>query len=296
MAAFVIGGAPCDWSLSTDEEGHRDYNVIWQVQTDGPLYGPDDAMFCAGLPAPGASLNIGSCVDAYAYYQRKGSAKLKSRDQHRSIFLVETAFSTRPVRRCETSNYENPLLEPHKVRGGADSFQREATVDKDGNALLNAAGQRFRGPAVQIEDGWPTIEVEQNVSWINLAFLAQYRYSVNNATFWTCPARTLKCKTFTWERLVIGACAAYYFRVATSFQINAEKWDLHLLEEGDMVKIAGTTPAQFRRAKDPYEENVHVLLDAAGNALAPGATPIYTDKRVLKELNFSVVGWPASLL
>lgn len=294
MASFIIGGAPFDWSMTTDEEGHRDYQILWQVQNDGPTYGPEDAMFCAGLPAPGASLNIGHCIDGYAYYQRKGSAKLKSRDKHRSIWIVQTDFSTRPVRRCETSNYENPLLEPHKVRGSADVFQREAQTDKDGNALLNSAGQRFRGPAVQIEDGWPTIEVEQNVSWINVAVLGQYRYSVNNATFWGCAARTLKCKVLTWERVLIGTCS-YYFRVATTFQYNAEKWDLHLLQEGDMVKIPGTSPARYRRAKDAYEENVHVLLDASGNALAAGATPVYTDKRVLAERDFSTVGWPVSL-
>lgn len=295
MASTIIGGTPCDWYMETDEEGHRDYHVFWNVETDGETYGPDAAMFCPGLPLPGASLNIGNCVDAYAYYQRKGNAKLKRREVRRTTWLVQTDFSTRPVRRCETSKWENPLLEPHKVRGGFDTFQKEAIVDKDGDAILNSAGQRFKGPAVQIEDGWPTAEVEQNVSWINLPFLAQYRYSVNNATFWGCAARTIKCKTFTWERVLYGTCS-YYFRVSTSFQLNADTWDLHLLDEGDMVKVPGTTPAQYRRAKDWQEENVHVLLDGAGNALAAGDPEVYLDKRVLKELNFAAVGWPASLL
>jgi len=295
MAAFVIGGVPHDWSLTTDDEGHRDYSVIWQVQTDGPIYGPDYAMFAAGLPLPGESLNLGATRDDWAFYQRKGSAKLKSRDQHRCIWLVETQFSTRPIRRCQTGQIEDPLLEPPKIRGGFDSFQREAMTDKDGKPLLNAAGQRFRGPAVQIEDGWPTVEIEQNVAWINLAFLAQYRYAVNKTTWWDMPPRTVKCKTFTWEQVLYGTCY-FYFKVATSFQLNDEKWDLHLLQEGEMVKIPGTTPPKFRRAKDDYEENVHVLLDADGNALAPGATEVYVDKRVLRELEFSTVGWPATLL
>jgi hypothetical protein len=295
MAAFVIGNIPVDWSMSQDEEGHRDYQLIWQVQTDGPTYGPDYAMFASGLPVPGAHLGVGMTHDPWAFYQRKGTAKLKSRDQHRSIWLVETAFSTRPVKRCQTSSIEDPLLEPPKIRGAFDTFQREAMADKDGHPLLNAAGQRFRGPAVQIEDGWPTVEVEQNVAWINLPLLGSYRYSVNNATFWGMPTRTVKCKTFTWERVLYGTCY-YYFKVVTSFQLNESKWDLHLLEEGEMVRIPGTTPPKFRRAKDDYEENVHVLLDAAGNALAPGAAEVYTDKRVLKELNFSTVGWPATLI
>lgn len=295
MAAYIIGNSPYDWSMSEDEEGHRDYQVFWEVKTDGPAYGPDYALFCAGLPTPGASLSIGSTTDPWAFYQRKGTAKLKDRNKHRSIWLVQTDFSTRPVRRCETGKFDNPLLEPHKVRGNGDSFQREAIVDKDGHALLNSAGQRFKGPTVQIEDGWNTLEVEQNVSWINVTALGSYRYATNNATFWGCAARTLKVKSLTWQRILYGTCF-YYFSVTTTFQINPDKWDLHLLDEGDMVRVPGTTPAQYRRAKDWQEENVHVLLDGSGNALAAGAAEVYLDKRVLKELDFSVVGWPVSLL
>lgn len=295
MASSIIGGTPFDWTLQEDEEGHRDYSIFWHVETDGVTYGPDAALFCPGLPTPGASLNIGNCVDPYAYYQRKGSARLKKREARRTTWVVQTDFSTRPVRRCETSKYENPLLEPHKVRGAGDSFQREAIVDKDGNALLNSAGQRFKGPTVQIEDGWNTLEVEQNVAWINPAVLGTYRYAVNNATFWGFAARTLKVRKLDWIRVLYGTCS-YYFTVTTSFQVNPDTWDLHLLDEGDMVKVPGTAPAKYRRAKDWQEENVHVLLDGSGNALAAGAAEVYLDKRVLKELNFAAVGWPVTLL
>jgi len=284
-----------DWSLSTDEEGHRDYNVIWQVDTLGPTYGPDFAMFAAGMPLPGSSLNLGSTVDPWAFYQRKGSAKLKARQQSRSVWLAETLFTTRPARRCQDNSASDPLLEPHRARGGFDTFQREATVDEDGDPILNSAAQRLRGPALQIEDGWPTVEVEQNVAWINLPFLAEYRYSINNGTWWGMPARTVKCKTFTWERILYGTCY-YYFRVSTSFQLNEDTWDLELLDEGDMVKIAGSNPAEFRRAKDAYEENVHVLLDGNGNALDPGDAPVYLNKKILKQKDFSVVGWPTVVI
>lgn len=295
MASTIIGNTPYDWSMTEDEEGHRDYAVLWQVHTDGPTYGPDHALYCPGLPAPGASLNIGNTVDPWAFYQRKGSAKLKSRDQNKSVFLVETNFSTRPIRRCQSSQSQDPLLEPHQVRGSADAFMREAMGDKDDKPLLYSSNERIRGPAVQIEDGWPTIEVQQNVAWINLAFLGQYRYATNVTTFWGCPARTLKCKTINWERVLYGTCY-FFFRVTTTFQLNLQTWDLRILDEGDMVLVPGSNPPQFRRAKDAYEENVHVLLDGNGNALAPGDPEVYLEKRVLRELDFSVVGWPPALL
>lgn len=295
MASSIIGGAPKEISLDVDEEGQRTYTVDWLVQTDGPSYGPDHAIYCPGLPAPGASLNIGNSVDAWAFYQRKGSAKLLSSSNRRDVYKVTQQFSTRPIRRCQSGAIEDPLMEPHRVRGGADTFTREAMADYQGKPLLYSNGQRMKGPAVQMEDGWPTIEIEQNVAWVNLAFLGNYRYATNNATFWGCAARTLKCKSINWERVLYGTCY-YYFRVTTVMQLNAQTWDVLVLDEGDLVKVPGSSPARFRQAKDDREENVHVLLDGSGNALAPGATEVFLPKRVLRELDFSVVGWPATLL
>lgn len=295
MAATIIGGAPFDWTLDTDEEGNRNYSLYWRVQTDGPSYGPDSALFAPGLPAPGVSLNVANCVDNWAFYNRRGSAKLERREAHRSIWIVRTDFSTRPVTRCQTSSFDNPLLEPPKIRGQVTTFQREVTRDKDGNALLNAAGQRFRGPAVTVEDGWPTLDVEQNVAWINPTVLGSYRYAVNDATFWGCAARTLKCVAIEFEQRRHGTCTVYY-NVRSRIVYNADKWDLVLLNEGDLVRVPGTNPPRFRRAKDDLEENVHVLLDAHGAALAPGASPVYLTKRVYPERNFSLVGWPMTVL
>jgi hypothetical protein len=284
-----------DWSMDTDEEGHRDYTLIWQVQTSGATYGPDHALFASGMPLPGSSLSVGNTVDPWAFYQRKGSARLKNRGSRKDVWLATTIFSTRPVRRCQNNTIADPLLEPHRVRGSADMFTREATEDKDGNPLLYSSNERIKGPAIQEEDGYPTIELEQNVAWLNIPFLTDYRYAVNSAAWWGMPARTIRCKTFTWERVLYGTCY-FYFRVTTTFQLNENTWDLEILDEGDMVKIAGTSPAEFRRAKDEFEETVHVLLDGNGNALAPGATPVYLNKRVRKEKDFSAVGWPVVIV
>jgi len=281
------------WDKSTDDEGHVDYNLVWNVETDGPYADPT---FAAGLPAPGSTLSVGGVLtNPWAFYQRKGSAKLRHEGKHFRLWDVTTLFTTRPNRRCQTDAIEDPLLEPHKIRGGQDTFQREAIEDKDGNAILNAAGQRFRGPAVQIEDGYSTFEIEQNVAWINVDVLGDYVYAVNNAAHWGLGARTIRCRSITWEEVLYGTCY-FYFKVTSGFQINKKTWDLKLLEEGDVVLIKDTNPPRFKRAKDEYEENLtHVLLDANGNALAPGDPEVYTTKRVRAEKDFSAAGWPATL-
>jgi len=146
---------------------------------------------------------------------------------------------------------------------------------------------------VQIEDGWPTIELEQNVSWINLAVLTQYRYSVNNATWWGQPARTIKCKGFTWERVLYGTCY-FYFRVTTQFQLNASTWDVELLNESNLEDVDGG--GVFVQAKDDRENNITVIVDSDGVRWDGTGDAPTTTFRILPELDFSVVGWPATLL
>lgn len=294
MSATVLGSSPCDWWMDRDEEGHRDYTIQWKVQTSGATYGPNWALAATGLPTPGASLNIGASSDSWAFYTRKGSAKLMRKDSRRDIWLVTTVFSTRPLRRCSTNAVGNPLLEPNRWSGGVRKYTIETDKDKDGNALLNSAGERYTGPIVQDTRTHSTIELEMNVSWIDLAFLADYCEAVNNATWWGSAARTIKCTDFDWREEQYGSCTTF-FNVRFSFEINPDTWDLKVLDEGDMVAIPGTSPTEFRRAKDDFEENVRVLLDGSGNALASGAAEVYNSFRCKKEKDFSTVGWPSTI-
>lgn len=292
MGAALIGTSPLDWTLSVDEEGQREYTVIWPVKTDLASEGPDVALTATGLPTPGASFNIGSSSDLYASYQRKGSAKLRDPRNKQTLWDVTTVYSTKPVKRCNTNAVDDPLLEPHKVSGAFNKFRREAVKDKDGNAITNSADERVHGPIVEIDDNRPVINLEMNVAWISLSFLSQYVDAVNNATFWGCAARTLKCSEFTWERVLYGTCN-FYFHVSFAFEIKSDTWDVVYLDEGTRTKITGTSPAQYKRAQDRYENPVRVLLDGSGNE---STTEAFLTKRVLRELDFSTVGWPATLM
>lgn len=300
MATTIIGGSPKEISLETDSEGHRDYTVVWHVKTDGPAYGPDHAIACSGLPLPGASLSIGSTADAWAFYQRKASAKLLAGDKRRDTYAVTQLFTTRPARRCETAQVGDPLLEPHRVRGGFEQMMIAVDHDKDGKKLTNSSGERYRGAPVDLAVSVPTIELVMNASWINLPWLSDYCQSVNNATWWGVAARQLLCNTFTWTRVNYGSCF-FYFEVTFSFKIaafpfNAPTWDLRLIDEGTRIKVAGSSPARYVQWKDEKEENGTVLLDGAGNKLAETANAVYRSFRCRREKNFSAVGWPATLM
>jgi glycerophosphoryl diester phosphodiesterase len=115
------------------------------------------------------------------------------------------------------------------------------------------------------------VELEMNVGWINLYWLAEYADSYNNATHWGMPARSIKCTTGPWERVLYGTCY-YYFVVRFTFELRLPNWDIVVPDEGNRVKVAGSSPARYVQYKDEREENGITFLDGSGNALAAGAT------------------------
>jgi hypothetical protein len=278
-------GVPFDVDLQVDDEGHCDYTLSWNVETTlGD--GPDEALYGSGMPIPGSAY----ASNPAAYYQRKGSARLKDVSGSKRRWVCQTVFSTRPAKRCQDTAVGDPLSEPHRIRGSFARYTEEIRADKDGDALLNSANEPITG--LTREASRPTFEIEQNVAWIDVDVLKEVVDAVNSSTIWGLADRTLRCQSLTWEQLQYGACYKY-FHVVSVFEIKEETWDYKILDQGNMVKIAGSVPAKFRRAKDEFEETCRVLLDNFGNATN---TPTYLpDARVLREVDFSMIGWPAVL-
>lgn len=284
--------APYDWSKESTEEGDEIYTVKWKVNTTSATDGPDVAWTAAGLPIPGSSLAIGSTINPWAFFQGKGSAKLVNVQANRKLWDMTTVFSTKPIRRCSSGRIDDPLLEPHRVKGSFAQSMEEALEDKDGNPIDNTVYQRFKGPQVQIPRSRPVVELEMNVAWINLAWMAEYADSVNSNVQWGQPIRTIKCTVGPWERVLYGTCY-YYFVVRFTFELRHETWDLSLPNLATRYRLTGTNPWKYAAYKNEDEENTEGFVDSDGYKTA---TANFLDFRVLKEKDFSVVGWPASLL
>lgn len=286
--------APKDWSVETDDEGHADYTLIWGVQTTTLTDGPDVALSAAGLPVPGSSLgSIGG--NPWAFFNRKGGARLKKVDALRKYWDVTTIFTTRPARRCTTSAIEDPLLEPHRVKGSFQQTIQELLYDVNSAAITNSVEQRYTGAIVQDTVSTPIVELEMNVSWLDLTWLANYADSYNNATWWGMPARSLKCTTGPWERVLYGTCY-FYFVVRFTFELRLPTWDIVVPDEGTRVIVTGSSPARYIQYKDEREENGTTFLDGSGAALAAGATIVNRTFQRPKQKDFSAAGWPSSLL
>jgi hypothetical protein len=291
MSANAVS-APYDWSKESTEEGDEIYTLKWKVETTAVADGPDVAWTAPGLPYPGASLNVGNTVNPWAFFQGKGSAKLLKQDVNRKWWDLTTVFNTKPITRCSQSKVDDPLLEPHRVRGSFTQVMEEAIKDNSGNVIENSVKQRFTGPQVQRPKSYPTVELEMNVAWINLAWMAEYADSVNNNVQWGQPIRTIKCTVGPWERVLYGSCY-YYFVVRFTFELRYETWDVILPNIADRYRITGTTPYEYAAYKTEDEENTKGFVDTDGYKTA---TANFLTFRVLREKDFSIVGWPATLI
>lgn len=284
--------APYSWVKESTEEGDEIYTLGWKVETTNVNDGPDVAWTAAGLPYPGASMSYGGTVNPWAFFQGKGTAKLLKQEASRKLWDMTTVFSTRPIKRCSESKTSDPLLEPHRVSGSFSQVMEEALKDNSGNIIENSVKQRFTGPQMQRPKSYPTVELEMNVSWINLAWMAEYADSVNNNVQWGQPVRTIKCTVGPWEQVLYGSCY-HYFVVRFTFELRYETWDVILPNIADRYRLAGTTPYQYAAYKNEDEENTRGFVDTSGYKTA---TANFLTFRVLREKDFSTVGWPATLI
>jgi hypothetical protein len=284
---------PIDWTLNIDGEGQREYSVTWQVQTTSADDGPDIALTCPGLPVPGSHFAVSNSTDPWAFYQRKGSARLHDRMKSAKLWDVTINYSTRPARRCMDSSVQDPLLEPARVSGGFNKFTRRAVKDTSGNALVTTGNEPILS-GVEIDDNRPTVRLEMNVAWVNLTFVSSYVDTVNNATWWSCAARTIKCSEFNWERVLYGTCR-FYYRVQFTFELKRDTWDYTLANYGRYAwSNSPTTPKQYDLNRSvATKEIMETWLDSSG---LPTITETYLTKKLYTEKNFAAVGWPAVLM
>jgi len=326
MGAVSVG--PIRWGLERDEEGHRTYTIVHEVRFTGTSAGdvddgPRQVMNATGLPAIGDTWNFFSDTDSWAFcYPDMKVSTWVDRERNR-YWEVEQKFSTRPLKRCQTTSIENPLLEPDKVSGSFVKYTKEADTDRFGNAIHNSSFEPIQGPKVEFDHNRPTVRIEQNVSSLDLALVTGMVDTVNDASLWGLGTRRIKLSGFSWEKKWYGVCTAYYTRTF-EFDIRYETFDRSILDEGTkalhgewsrntahwvVTDVAPGVPADeddpshFIRVKDLNGENMRVILnghgvpidssDYTGTGSVTGAGRI--DIEFYSESNFSLLGLPVSL-
>lgn len=323
MATAIVDGQTT-WTLSIDDEGHREYRIKHRVRglkTDGPAA----VRATAGLPATGDPWSFDDDIDATARCTRVKTITPLTENAPNTQWIVESVFSTRTNTQCyngtgsSVDDVGNPLLEPDRISGTFIKFLEEARYDRHLDPILTSSFEAIRGPAVEFDNNRPSVRIEQNVAVLDLATLASMVDTVNDAELWGLPARCVKLSNIAWEKKYYGDCVEYFTRVL-EFEVNYDTFDRDVVDEGTKVlrgawdrdilsgtfgtyvAAAGTSadnPADFIRFQDWYGNLSRVILNGAGMPAAavvgPGdpAGSIHIEK--YDESNFLLLGVPAEL-
>lgn len=302
--AAVSNGEPVRVSLTRDEEGHRTYKVVYNVEslvTDGPLA----VINASGLPATGASWldgtahNWGSSDnDTWARCWPTCRVIPKIQGKPNNLWEVEKTFTTKPLSRCQDDSVEDPLLEPADISGSFTKFTRETQFQADtGEPVQSSSHERLTGPETERDYNRPILNISINTSTLPLSLITNAIDTVNDASIYGLSPRMMKLDNAPWERKLYGTCT-YYYRIQYQFSVDFDTFDKTVLDEGNLVLMSGgdyLNPLHFEQAEDDAGNNIRVILDGSGQRWTGSGSPGTVEIKKYTESNFLLLGIPSTL-
>ncbi len=298
MSVIRVDG-PITWTMTQDDQSHREYKAVWLVETNDSRDGPATVLSAPGLPVVGSPWRIGNDVDLWAWCRFIADVKPVQTGDATIQWYVTLTFSTKPQdpqkARCIDSKFENPLSEPPVISGSTHKFTREAMHDIYGAPILSSSWEMLRGKENEWDEGYPTIKIVQNVasSYQALTLPNAMMNSLNALPLWGLASRCIKLSNFSFERKFYGTCFPYFARTL-EFEANYETWDRNLLDMGSAVlrghteqrplggtywildKVKGIGPDPFNASdfvayKDSKGDKHHAGVVLNGRGLPAGA-------------------------
>lgn len=322
MSAIVIDLV--DWTGGRDREGYLEFRPTWRVQASSKFDGPWSVAQAAGLPITGTPWVYGNdshpwcfCMPDLTITKATGGSTT-STDIHELYWHVQQVFTNKPLKRCQDTQIENPLMEPAKLSGSYVKAVREMSRDRHGNPIKTSSHELIRGPGVEFDDSRPTVTIEMNTLLNQLSTFNDMVDTVNDAALWGLDPRYIKLSNATWTRKLYGVCT-YFFTTVYEFEIHKRSWDRKLANEGSRCLIGhsvgspcspldpdaadpdfpGMTysqnPKRFEVYKDINGENARCMLDSKGRPLGPDDPLDEIDVEYYDESNFLLLGIPTTL-
>lgn len=300
MSASLLG--LLNWELQRDMDGHRSYTAEWKIQTSDTADGPATVMACPGLPAVGSywgqTADFGNDVDMWALCWPDWKIRPMVTEEKNSLWLATQTFTTKPLKRCQDTNVDNPLSEPPDIGGSFIKKTKQALTDRFGNPIKNSSHEIIKGAAVERDDNRPAVNVAMNLLFLPLSTYAPMVDTVNAAPLWGLAAKMWKLGDIAWQRKLYGTCS-YYYTVRYTFEANYQTWTRRIPDRGRKVLSPGGNPANpsdFEVYKDPRTgELAEVFLDGSGGLLPDGSPPFTLSRELYDETDFLALGIPSSL-
>jgi len=236
--------------------GIRTYQRQFRLVTDSRSDGPYEIGSNANLPS------IGSVhpEDASAWCREL----TVDNDEPYTGWIVTANYSS------ERELSETPTSDPAFVTWDSEQFQKPAIQDKDGDAVVNSAGDFFDPPAM-MDDSRRVVTVQKNLTAVP-TWILDYQDAVNSDQF-TVDGVTIAIGTAKMQRVSVGAedirNGIAFRQVTFTMHLQRDGWDMQILDAGfRRIDPGDSTKRIAISLDDGTEPTTPALLDGSGGLLS----------------------------
>ncbi len=259
---------------------------VWQVTVEAVGYASIAAVEAVMNATNGAQIGDAHPIKRYAFL--KSLTPQLHASENRLIWDVTGAYEERPDR--EPDEAENPLEEPTTLSWSSEARSIAETKDKDGNAIVNSAGQQF-DPPLTGDSHTLVATLKYNSAVFNPVQGVDFQDSVNEAAT---TVGNVNINARQGKILEIGAEERFfediiYWEVTVKVGLRRETWDRVVMDMGiygldDDGKIVRLITEDGEEATEPLK------LNGSGKVLDPQTAPaVFITFRVSDEKNFAVL-------
>lgn len=288
-----VSGREADFGNSKDMRVRRS----WLSRTDSRFF--SEGLFLqaavifdggsAGVPIPFVSRHPDNAQ--FLCKRLRGKQEQKSPLHWR----IDAEYDTAPIDREDSP--ESPLSRPAKITWSTIKYQKAVERDREGNAILNSAGDYFDPPVMKDLSRW-TVSVSKNVAAVPTDII-DYPDALNSGTFSiggiSIEQNVAKIMGISISDLQKEGDIEYYvFQYTLEFDA-IDKWKCKPLQHGFycLENVFAGTPDKIRCTDSNGKPAVSPQLLAdngtqIGLPITPGDAK-YGDYNIYHEMDFSVL-------
>lgn len=279
---YELIGSPSGVARSStqDADWKRTYVQHWRAITDNPLIGPGEVRANAPV-AIGQTYNAGTESDSGSYCQQIAVSEDTTADDG-CQWIISAQYGPFDVM---SQAPEVPFTQRPKLSFGFSEFQQVQTVDANGDAILNSAGDPFNPPLME-DVSWPIMTITRNEPGFNLGLVATAKGKINALPWFGRPAKWWRCLNIAGDEAQ-DPDGAIYFVVTYQFALNPNEWTAEVLDQG-MREL--NSNGERVAILDKYGNKVTEPwpLNEDGTKKAVGEDPEFLVFDVIESIDYSV--------
>lgn len=254
---------------------------VWQVTVEAVPYASVAAIEAVTNASNGAQIGDAHPVKTYAFLKNL----TPSATANRLVWDITGSYQERPDR--ERDEAQNPLEEPTTLSWSSEARAIALSKDKDGNAIVNSAGQPF-DPPLTGDTHTLVATIKYNSAEFNPVLGVDFQDAVNEAAT---VVGNVNAGARMAKVLEIGAEERFfediiYWEATIKVGLRRETWDRVVMDMGvysldDDGKIVRAITEDGEEATEPLK------LDGSGKILDPQTAPaVFRTFRVAAEKDF----------